>query len=237
MRRALVAALVLCPALLLPQVAGARPKVASDVPCKVPATFGRMFTRLPAARWPDAELNALSDEVMADQEADPTPEGQVDDEENADIDAGYTYVGQLIDHDLTLDNRPNDLTTPVDPRTLPNARTPAFDLDSVYGGGPAGSPQLYEADGMHLLLGAPLTGDARATPASVDLPRDPASGQALSATPATTRTASSRACTRSCCASTTSGSTAWRRGTRAGPRRRSSPRPSARCAGTTSGRC
>ena len=98
---------------------------------------------------------------MADQEADVTPEGQVDDEENGDIDAGYTYAGQMIDHDLTLDNRPNDLTTPVDPRTLPNARTPAFDLDSVYGGGPAGSPQLYAADRMHLLLGAPAHGNAQ----------------------------------------------------------------------------
>ena len=182
MRRALVAALVLCPALLLPQMASARPKVASDVPCKVPATFGRMFTRLPAAHWPDAELTALSDEVMADQEADVTPEGQVDDEENGDIDAGYTYAGQMIDHDLTLDNRPNDLTTPVDPRTLPNARTPAFDLDSVYGGGPTGSPQLYAADRMHLLLGAPLTGTP-SDPGSVDMPRDPASGQALSGDP------------------------------------------------------
>ena len=182
MRRALVAALVLCPVLLLPQVASARPKVASDVPCKVPATFGRMFTRLPAAHWPDAELTALSDEVMADQEADVTPEGQVNDEENGDIDAGYTYTGQLIDHDLTLDNRPNDLTTPVDPRTLPNARTPAFDLDSVYGGGPTGSPQLYAADRMHLLLGAPLTGTP-SDPGSVDMPRDPASGQALSGDP------------------------------------------------------
>ena len=179
MRRALVAALVLCPALLLPQVASARPKAASDVvACKVPATFGRMFARLPAAHWPDTALNGLADEVMADQEADVTPEGEVDDEENGDIDAGYTYVGQFIDHDLTLDNRPNDLTTPVDPRTLTNARTAAFDLDSVYGSGPAGSPQLYAADGMHLLLGAPLTGTPT-DPGSVDLPRDPASGQAL----------------------------------------------------------
>ena len=183
MRRALVAALVLCPALLLPQMAGAaRPRVASEVACRVPATFGRMFARLPAAHWPGAELNGLADVVMADQEADETPEGEVDDEENGDIDAGYTYAGQFIDHDLTLDNRPNDLTTPVDPRTLPNARTPAFDLDSVYGGGPAGSPQLYAADRMHLLLGAPLTGTPN-DPGSVDMPRDPATGQALSGDP------------------------------------------------------
>ena len=178
MRRALVAALVLCPALLLPQMASARPKVASDVPWKVPATFGRMLPGLPSARWPDAAVNALSAAVMAPEETEPTPEGQVDDEENADIDAGYTYAGQLIDHDLTLDNRPNDLTTPVAPESILNSRTPAFDLDSVYGAGPAGSPQLYEADGMHLRLGAPLTG-VPTDPGAVDLPRDAATGQAF----------------------------------------------------------
>ena len=52
----------------------------------------------------------------------------------------------------------------------------------MYGGGPAGSPQLYAADRMHLLLGAPLTGTP-SDPGSVDMPRDPASGQALSGDP------------------------------------------------------
>jgi hypothetical protein len=181
MRRALVVALVLCPALALPQLAAARPRAPSQVACAVPGTFGRMFPRLPAARWTTPQLTALADVVMADQEAEVTPEGEVDDEENADIDAGYTYVGQLIDHDLTLDDRPNDLTTPVDPRTLANSRTPAFDLDSVYGAGPAGSPQLYAADGARLRLGAPLTGTPN-DPGSVDLPRG-AGGQALTGDP------------------------------------------------------
>ena len=34
----------------------------------------------------------------------------------------------------------------MDPTTLVNGRTFAFDLDSVYGGGPSGSPQLYDGD-------------------------------------------------------------------------------------------
>jgi hypothetical protein len=33
----------------------------------------------------------------------PTPETQADDEENPGISAGYTYLGQFIDHDLTFD--------------------------------------------------------------------------------------------------------------------------------------
>ena len=35
---------------------------------------------------------------------------------------------------------------PTRPGDTPNARTPAFDLDSVYGGGPTASPQLYDPD-------------------------------------------------------------------------------------------
>jgi hypothetical protein len=142
-----------------------------------PALFGRMFSQLPAASWPAADVDLLATKLMADEEVDPTPEGQVDDEENNEIDAGFTYVGQFIDHDLTRDPRPDDLTTPVDPFSLPNGRTPAFDLDSVYGGGPGSSPQLYEADGVHLKLGAPLSGSSTDIRA-VDLPRDTI-GQAL----------------------------------------------------------
>ncbi|MFN8636467.1 MAG: heme peroxidase family protein [Chloroflexota bacterium] len=158
---------------------GFAPAADSIVSCtQVPTHFGRMFGRAPAASWSSSDLDALSARVMAAEETDPTPEGQVDDEENAAIDAGFTYVGQFVDHDLTLDDRPNDLTTPIDPTTLLDKRTPAFDLDSVYGSGPAGSPQLYQADGVHLKLGSALTGAATDAHA-VDLPRDAASGQAL----------------------------------------------------------
>jgi hypothetical protein len=145
---------------------------------QVPNHFGRMFPRLPGVSWSASDIDTLSARVMAEDEADPTPEGQVDDEENATIDAGFTYVGQFIDHDLTLDDRPNDLTTPIDPTTLLNKRNPAFDLDSVYGSGPSVSAQLYESDGVHLKTGAALTG-ATTDPHAADLPRNAATGQAL----------------------------------------------------------
>jgi hypothetical protein len=163
---------------------GAQPTAASTIDpsaaacVRIPGRFGRMFDRLPAASWPAADVDLLASKVMAEDETEPTPEGQADDEENADIDAGFTYVGQFIDHDLTLDPRPNDLTTPIDPFTLQNFRTPVFDLDSVYGAGPQGSPQLYEPDGVHLKLGTPLTGSST-DHGAVDLPRDTTTGQAL----------------------------------------------------------
>ena len=62
---------------------------------------------------------------------------------NPNMTAGVTFFGQFIDHDLTL-----ALKAPLDERTEPrrttNFRTAEFDLDSVYGNGPIGSPELYD---------------------------------------------------------------------------------------------
>ncbi len=139
-------------------------------------TFGRLFNTLPAASWESADLDKLANSIMAAEEVDPTPETERDDEEAPEIDAGYTYVGQFLDHDITLDDRSNDLTTPTDPYTLKNFRTSQLDLDSVYGKGPSQSPELYEADALHLKVGSALTGSSDTK--AVDLPRK-ANGQAL----------------------------------------------------------
>ena len=56
--------------------------------------------------------------------------------------AGTTFVGQFLDHDMTFDQT-SRLGVPVDPAQVVNVRTPGLDLDSVYGAGPSGSPQLY----------------------------------------------------------------------------------------------
>src|SRR5579884_1929098 len=57
--------------------------------------------------------------------------------------AGTTFMGQFMDHDITFDTT-SRLGTPTPPEAAPNARTPAFDLDSVYGAGWVASPQLYD---------------------------------------------------------------------------------------------
>jgi hypothetical protein len=44
-------------------------------------------------------------------------------------------MGQFMDHDMTFDAT-SPLGQPTDPTTSRNARTAAFDLDSVYGLGP-----------------------------------------------------------------------------------------------------
>jgi Animal haem peroxidase len=157
----------------------AGPTTAGAVPlsnCALGSGFGRMFPALPSASFAFDDLQRLSEATIEQTHFEPTVKSKLDDEMDK-FPAGYTYTGQFIDHDIVLDPRPNDLLTPVNPSTLTNNRTPQLDLDSVYAGGPSGSPNLYEADGVHLRLGAPLSG-ASSDPGARDLLRG-ADGQAL----------------------------------------------------------
>jgi hypothetical protein len=83
--------------------------------------------------------------------------------QNSVIPAGFTYLGQFIDHDITFDPTPFAAAR-RDPAALRNFRTPRLDLDSVYGLGPELQPYLYDRDapGKLLLTQTPL----------LDLPRN-----------------------------------------------------------------
>ena len=59
------------------------------------------------------------------------------------IPAGFTYFGQFVDHDITMDVS-SSIESATDAKTIQNMRTPALDLDSVYGRGPGLEPFLYE---------------------------------------------------------------------------------------------
>ena len=50
--------------------------------------------------------------------------------------AGYTYLGQFVDHDLTMDDTDVGLGDDVTPAELVQGRSPRLDLDSLYGAGP-----------------------------------------------------------------------------------------------------
>jgi hypothetical protein len=98
--------------------------------------------------------------------------------DNTDVPAGFTYLGQFIDHDLTFDPI-SKLDRPGDPTTLVNFRTPRFDLDSLYGSGPLDEPFLYDwkqtrPPGKKLLLAhnSPDAAIAGVRLASEDLPRN-----------------------------------------------------------------
>ena len=74
---------------------------------------------------------------------------------DGDVPAGYTYLGQFVDHDLTMDRTDVMFGDAVSPAALTQGRSPKLDLDSLYGAGPSneGSAKFYGADGMHLKLG------------------------------------------------------------------------------------
>ena len=114
------------------------------------ARFGLMFKQLPAYAPPDGLLLDLAD-GMRDPRVPGTDPSTVDEFDNPDVPAGFTFLGQFIDHDMTLDTTP--LTQQqADPKGLVNFDTPRFDLGSVYGRGPALDKQLYESDGKRLRL-------------------------------------------------------------------------------------
>jgi hypothetical protein len=124
------------------------------------SSFGRIFPDLPP-------LNSQTPQQLADlAQTQLDPNADSENNQDPDMTSIYTYFGQFIDHDLTLDTLPQPAET-VDPTTLKNGRTFRFDLDSVYGNGPSGDPELYAADGKHFLVQNPNPNGV------VDLPRNP----------------------------------------------------------------
>lgn len=153
--------------------------------------FGRMFRTLPALQVEPVgddkegtrQLQMLADAMVSKEDTVPrereleiigaTSKEPGDEDENAAIPAGYTYLGQFIDHDITFDPI-SSLRRQNDPDALHDFRTPALDLDSLYGRGPADEPFRYDRDpsnpdNFRFVLGGALSGspdrDAR------DLPR------------------------------------------------------------------
>src|SRR5918998_1007269 len=146
-------------ALTLDTVEALAETVEGPVPTSVPdPRFSRMF-QLPAFADPQSTAfqNAMIDigkpGGLLDAK-DPLSEGPVRlitnpelspsnvDQDVRDMTAGTTFVGQFLDHDVTFDNT-SRLGVVTDPAQTPNTRVPRLDLDSVYGGGPSVSPQLY----------------------------------------------------------------------------------------------
>ena len=96
--------------------------------------------------------------------------------DNPNMTEGVHFFGQFVDHDLTLAlNAP--LLAQTDPRQTTNVRTTKFDLDSLYGGGPDGSPELYDTSSgdikfrIEAIPGSEQVSKKGAV--RFDLPRDP----------------------------------------------------------------
>jgi hypothetical protein len=119
--------------------------------------FGRLFPTLPPFA-PDTplirdaltELGAAGGPMDADDDLSDSitlitdPAKSSNNPDNPALTAGFTFLGQFMDHDMTFDPT-SSLARRQDPESIRNFRVPALDLDSVYGGGPVSSPQLYDS--------------------------------------------------------------------------------------------
>jgi hypothetical protein len=124
--------------------------------------MGRMFPSLPAHNPTDEAIVDLAAKIPAFPDENP---------DNAGIRAGFTFLGQFIDHDITFDNA-SILGIPNDPNTLTSSASAKFDIDSIYGDGPEGNPEFYDpSDPKKLRLPTNLNGVQ-------DVPRD-ANGKAI----------------------------------------------------------
>ncbi len=56
------------------------------------------------------------------------------------IPAGFTYLGQFVDHDITFDRTAGIPDGALEPEEIEQGRSPALELDSVYGRGPGHPP-------------------------------------------------------------------------------------------------
>ncbi len=124
-----------------------------------PGQFIRLFDDHPPFAEPDDELTIMLTELgkpggILDAK-DPLevgpirlitePELSPDNPDNPSQSAGSTFVGQFLDHDITSDGT-SRLGQPESVDRSMNLRSARFDLDSVYGGGPGESPNLYRSD-------------------------------------------------------------------------------------------
>ena len=120
--------------------------------------FGRLFPNLPPfAEDTRAVREALLDIGKSggimdakDDLRDPVklitdPEKFKNNPDNPNITAGFTFLGQFIDHDITFDPT-SSLERQQDPEAIANFRTPLLELDNVYGSGPTASPHLYDQE-------------------------------------------------------------------------------------------
>ena len=125
--------------------------------------FGAMFKRLPAFTPSDDLLTSLAETMVEENTTD------IFLNTNPKLFAGFTFIGQFIDHDITLDKTPL-AQQQADPDAKVNFRTPRYDLDSVYGRGPQTDSQLYDpSDQDKLLLRTNVNG-------VLDVPRDGSGG-------------------------------------------------------------
>ncbi|MDN3355599.1 heme peroxidase family protein [Actinomadura sp. DC4] len=137
--------------------------------------FGRMFPGL-AARRPTGLKMARELGL---------PGGTMDggqttaEQESTHLHAGFTFFGQFVDHDLTLEPT-SALDRVSETNVLPDVRPPRMDMDNLYGGGPTVNPHLYDRTSFDTkLLTSPDGVDLNRTAGGMALIGDPRNDENL----------------------------------------------------------
>lgn len=121
--------------------------------------YRRDVPHLPTYETPDVALVELGQSMIQPLEDElDTALGEPDDAENTSqlgsgelrLPASYTDFAQFAAHDITFDPA-SSLTRQTDSDAL-DFRSPASDLDDLYGRGPSDQPCLYDSDGVYLTL-------------------------------------------------------------------------------------
>ncbi len=125
--------------------------------------YTRLFEGLPSLFGDERLLHALGAAGGVCDAREDCPDGRVA--------AGWPFLGQFLAHDITADRSP--LVPHADPVGVRNYRTPAANLECIYGGGPVGSPYLYDREDPALLLTGAHAGDVPRNGQGVALIGDP----------------------------------------------------------------
>ncbi|HEX5497384.1 MAG TPA: peroxidase family protein [Mycobacteriales bacterium] len=109
--------------------------------------FGRMFPTLqprrPTGLGPAEALGLpggkMDGGLTTDAQGNPT------------MDAGLTFFGQFIDHNISFDPT-TVLGRQIDPEAVRDFRPPRLDMDNLYGSGPTVMPYIYDAPSHYTKL-------------------------------------------------------------------------------------
>ena len=120
----------------------------APITCKEPGRYSRLFPHDPQAiQASDSRLDCLAWKMCEKETGAPVGAGKK-------IPAAYTYIGQFIDHDMTLEPAKVSESGPNDPCDMANRRTNPLNLEAVYGA-PYQSMEagILEDDGLRFRLG------------------------------------------------------------------------------------
>jgi len=147
------------------------PPVFSDIRPARLFRFGRMFRKpnLPEFRPDPDDLIKLGEAMKED-----TPPVF-----NRNLPAGYTLLGQFIDHDITFDASEDLSYGALQPHDQETKRSPSLDLDSLYGLPPLADVMqtdigalVYQPDRTSFAVGKTIRDNAVSPPVLTSFPND-----------------------------------------------------------------